>query len=74
MKNRDEEQSRDEEQTKIDPNLDIPSEANTTKHINFLDIENEPSNRQGKRDDDSNEERRKQWEQGLKEGKEDREK
>jgi hypothetical protein len=74
MKSKDEEQSRDEEQHKIDPNLDIPSEANTTKHINFLDIENGPASSKGRGNDDSTEERRKQWEQGLKEGKEDREK
>jgi hypothetical protein len=67
MKNKDEER-------KIDPNLDIPSEANTTKHINFLDVENESSGREGKNKDDSNEERRKQWERGLEEGKQDREK
>ncbi|HVG14142.1 MAG TPA: hypothetical protein VM935_04245 [Chitinophagaceae bacterium] len=61
-----------EEQGKRDPNLDIPSEANTTKHINFLDVEDATSN--DERKDDASEERRKQWEQGLKEGKEEREK
>jgi len=62
---------RNEEQNRTDPNLDIPSEANRTKHINFLDIEEDNSSA-GRNKDDFSEERKKQWEEGLKEGTEKR--
>jgi hypothetical protein len=65
---------RKEEQNRIDPNLDIPSEANRNKHINFSEVEEESANTAGRNKDDFSEERRRQWEKGLKEGKEAREK
>ncbi len=56
-----------------DPRLDIPAEANREKHINFMDAEERTStenisddNRFGSTKED--EERRKQWQQGLEEG------
>jgi hypothetical protein len=56
-----------------DPRLDISSEANREKHINFLDAEDKTltenisdSDRFGSTEED--EERRKQWQQGLEEG------
>ena len=63
---------RKEQTDKIDPNLDTPSVANTQKHINFLEEESERTDNNKKRDDFSDE-RRKQWEEGLAKGKEDRE-
>ncbi len=57
-----------------DPHLDIPAEANTDKHINFLDIEdNGDQNRVSNEKDEEAEERRKQWQQGLEEGRKARE-
>lgn len=52
-----------------DPQLDVPSEANTGKHINFLDIEDDDQNTNANRKDEKTEERQKQWKQGLEEGK-----
>lgn len=56
-----------------DKRLDIPAEANREKHINFLDAEEKTSSeniadsdRFGSSKED--EERRKQWQQGLEEG------
>ena len=53
--------------------MDVPSEANREKHINFLDAEERTANeniaddkRTGGTKEDA--ERRKQWEQGLEEG------
>ena len=56
---------------KRDKRLDTPSESNTEKHINFLDAEersggSENDQRFGHTKED--EERRKEWEQGLEEG------
>jgi hypothetical protein len=59
------------EQEKIDPNLDIPAEANRGKHINFLDIEMDNDEKK-KTEDDFSKERHKQWEEGIAEGKKDR--
>ena len=53
-----------------DIHLDIPSEANREKHINFRDAEEK--NNENKDDDTIDEfakERRKEWEQGLSDGK-----
>lgn len=52
-----------------DPNLDIPSEANSTKHINFLDVEDTNNDTGGNRKDDETAERQKQWQRGIEEGK-----
>jgi hypothetical protein len=54
-----------------DTRLDIPSEANREKHINFMEAEERASG--GSADDQSgstkeDKERRKEWEQGLEEG------
>ena len=56
-----------------DRRLDIPAEANREKHINFLDAEDKTSaenipdsDRFGSTEEDP--ERRKQWQQGLEEG------
>jgi hypothetical protein len=56
-----------------DRHLDVPSEANRDKHINFLEIEDpENQNTGNRREDKETEERRKQWEQGIEEGKRER--
>jgi hypothetical protein len=56
-----------------DRRLDIPGEANTEKHINFLELE-EGSNRKSSNEvDDFAEERRRQWQEGIAEGKKARE-
>ena len=63
------------EKNKTDPNLDIPSESNTQKHINFLDVEldiQQEKNRINR--DEFSEERQKQWREGIEQGKEEREK
>ena len=65
---------KEREENKIDPNLNIPSEANTQKHINFLDVEEESEGRTSKQRDDFSEERQKQWKEGIAKGKEEREK
>lgn len=55
-----------------DKRLDIPSEANREKHINFMEAEDRTSSnasddsRFGHTDDD--EKRREQWQKGLAEG------
>jgi len=56
-----------EKQPPIDPQLDVPAEANTEHHINFVRLEED-----GRlRDDEGREtERRKEWEKGLEEGRE----
>jgi hypothetical protein len=61
--------------TPLDPHLDTPAEANREKHINFLEIEEEGDNRsQNDQVDDFASERRKEWERGIAEGKEARDK
>ena len=59
---------------KQDPNLQSPQEANTTKHINFMEVEENAGdtsadNAEPLKDDDSP--TRKQWEEMRKEMKED---
>lgn len=56
-----------------DPRLDIPAEANQEKHINFMEAVEKTAtenvseeNRFGSTKED--EEQRKQWQQGLEEG------
>jgi hypothetical protein len=58
----------------IDPHLDTPAEANREKHINFLEIEEGVNRSQNDQVDDFASERRKEWEKGIAEGKEEREK
>ena len=63
-------QEKDKQQSPAtDPNLDVPSEANRTKHINFLDVEEGSSTETGINADDFDAERQKQWKEGLEEGK-----
>lgn len=59
---------------KDEKRLDIPSEANREKHINFMDAEEKTASeniaddkRFGTSDEDK--ERRRQWQEGLEEGK-----
>ena len=63
----------DSMQNNQDKHLDVPSEANREKHINFLDAEEKAGsgkNSDGQRSGGTreDEERRKQWQQGLEEG------
>ena len=58
---------------KNDPRLDIPAEANREKHLNFMEAEERTvsdnvsdSDRFGSTKED--EERRRQWQEGLEEG------
>lgn len=56
-------------QNQKDKHLDIPSEANREKHINFLEAEEETTSNNSRRDDSSDDnERRKEWQRGLAEG------
>ena len=52
-----------------DPNLDTPSEANRTKHINFREAEEESGTETESNTDDVTAERRRQWKEGLEAGK-----
>ena len=53
-----------------DIRLDTPGEANREKHINFLEAEENNSQRSGSNVvDDFAAERRRQWEEGIAEGK-----
>lgn len=65
----------EKDKSQPDPQLDTPAEANTEKHINFLEVEEQSA---GRRDEDNQDqfadERKKQWEQGLAEGEEERKK
>ncbi|HZI01098.1 MAG TPA: hypothetical protein VEX63_08105 [Flavisolibacter sp.] len=57
-----------------DIRLDTPGEANREKHINFLEEEENNSQRSGSDVvDDFAAERRRQWEEGIAEGKKARE-
>ena len=61
------------EEKNTDPRLDIPAEANREKHINFLDAEDNTSAENISDNDhfgstEEDQERRKQWQQGLEEG------
>lgn len=49
---------------RIDPNLDVPAEANTTKHINFTDEEDTSTPAKHKLDRET-EERRTKWQEGV---------
>lgn len=53
-----------------DRHLDTPLESNREKHINFREVEEESSG--NFMIDKSSTERQKQWKDGIKEGKEDR--
>jgi hypothetical protein len=64
MKDRNEQQKTQD----VDRNLDIPSDASREKHINFLDEEDDNNNRGSQDDDRFVEERRKEWQKGLAEG------
>ncbi|HEY0066222.1 MAG TPA: hypothetical protein VGB46_02630 [Flavisolibacter sp.] len=64
MKDRNEQQKPQD----VDPHLDIPSEANREKHINFLDEEDNNNNRGSQEHDRFVEERRKEWQKGLSAG------
>ena len=55
-----------------DRHLDIPSEANRDKHINFVDLESGDNDRNN-RNDKETEERQRQWREGIEEGKKARE-
>lgn len=57
-----------EEKEQLDNHLDIPSEANRDKHINFLDAEDNSDDRSSGSRDSFAEERKKQWQDGLAEG------
>jgi hypothetical protein len=59
---------KEDKQQPIDPNLDIPAEASRTKHINFLDVEEESSTKTGINVDTFAAERQKEWKEGLEEG------
>lgn len=59
------------QQAPLDPHLDVPAEANTEKHINFLDDEG-PGQGEDREERHRNEERRRQWENGLEKGRENR--
>jgi hypothetical protein len=53
-----------------DPNLSAPQEANTTKHINFVESEEATSDRSNEdKQDDSNSPTKKAWEELRKEDK-----
>jgi hypothetical protein len=54
-----------------DPQLDTPSEANRSKHINFTDEENRMHTRSSDHDNDGKA-RRQQWKDGLAEGEQER--
>ena len=58
---------------KQDKHLDIPAEANREKHISFMDAEERTANENNSDDrrtggTKKDAERRKQWEQGLEDG------
>ena len=59
-----------------DPHLDVPSEANRDKHINFLEEEEKEEQVSGEARKQNEEvtERRKEWERGIEAGKEERKK
>ena len=51
-----------------DKQLDTPSEANTEKHVNFLDAEETSGNTRQAGQTKEDKDRQKEWEQGLEEG------
>lgn len=64
-------QSKSQEQ-EPDPHLDVPSEANRDKHINFRKLEEDGGELLSFKDKDEVKERREQWEQGVEEGRKER--
>jgi hypothetical protein len=64
---------------KKDPRLDIPAEANREKHLNFMEAEERTAS-DGASDSDrfgstkEDEERRRQWQEGIEEGRKEAEK
>jgi hypothetical protein len=68
VRNRRMKDDKQQQQPEGDPNLDIPSEANRTKHINFLEVEEESSTKTGANADGFAADRQKQWQEGLEEG------
>ncbi|OLY91244.1 hypothetical protein SAMN05444008_112119 [Cnuella takakiae] len=52
-----------------DRHLDIPSEANQDKHINFLDVENSDDADSSNQLSEADEERQRQWREGIEAGK-----
>ena len=58
----------DQRREGTDPQTDVPAEANTTKHINFLDDESNDNNENRARRDDAVKERQRQWREGLEQG------
>ena len=61
---------KDNEQRKIDPHLGAPSQANTEKHINFREVEEESAGNFSI--DKSTSERQKQWQQEINKGEEEK--
>lgn len=59
---------KENEQGRIDPHLDTPSEANREKHINFPEAEEGGPKQSAGSTDGSD--RQKEWKQGIKEGRE----
>jgi hypothetical protein len=62
---------KDDKQQQHEPKdiaLDVPAEANTEKHINFLKEEEDSSTKVGVNADSFAAERQKQWKEGLEEG------
>jgi hypothetical protein len=59
-----------QKKTPKDPALDVPSEANREKHINFLEEEEKASQITGDVDThkEKNDERKKEWERGIEAG------
>jgi len=57
-------------QNQIDKHLDVPAEANTEKHIDFPDVEQENATNFVIHEPDK--ERPKDWEKGIEEGNEER--
>ena len=62
-----------EQEQRMDSHLDVPAEANTDKHINFVQMEENDVNDNGSNKDRSSQERKKEWKEGLKEGREEAE-
>jgi hypothetical protein len=62
------------QEPKPDPHLDIPSEANRDKHINFRKLEEEDEQLISFKNKDEVDQRRKQWQKGIEEGEEERRK
>ncbi|RYZ19580.1 MAG: hypothetical protein EOO16_19545 [Chitinophagaceae bacterium] len=61
---------RPEREQPKDPMLDVPAEANRQKHINFLDNDEERPDSSDREERARDEERRRQWEEGLRAGRE----